>query len=51
MELAGWDECLAVELCLNSCFTDTVFVTLFRTAIKRAISELHKLLRIGGVSP
>ena len=33
----------------NSCFSDTVFVTLLRTAIETAISEVHKLLRTGGV--
>ena len=40
---------LAAELLLNSCFSDTVFVTLFRTAVETAINEVHKLLRTGGV--
>ena len=42
--------CLAVELFLSSCFSDTVFVTLLHTAVETAISEVHKLLRTGGVS-
>jgi len=33
----------------NCCSTDTVFVTLLRTAVETAISEVHKLLRTGGV--
>ena len=37
-------DCLAAELFLNSCFADTVFVT-----VETAISEVHKLLRTGGV--
>ena len=41
--------CLAVTLFLNSCFTDNVFVTLLRTAVGIAISEVHKLLRSGEV--
>ena len=36
-------DCLAAELFLNSCFSDTVFVTLFRTAVGTAISGAHKL--------
>ena len=35
--------------CFNSCFSDTVFVTLFCTAVETAISGVHKLLRTGGV--
>ena len=34
----------AAELFLNSRFSDTVFVTLLRTAVETAISEVHKLL-------
>ena len=34
----------AAELFLNSRFSDTVFVTLLRTAVKTTISEVHKLL-------
>ena len=51
MELGShsWMGCRAAELFLNSCFSDTVFVTLFRTAVERAISEVHKLLPAGGV--
>ena len=41
--------CLAVTLFLNSCFTDTVFVTLLRSAVGIAISGVPKLLRTGGV--
>ena len=44
----GRMDCLAAELFLNSCFLDTVFVTLFRTAVKTAITEVHKLLVSGG---
>ena len=32
-----------------SCCTNTVFVTLLRTAVERAVSEVHKLLGAGGV--
>ena len=39
---------LAAELFLDSCFSDTVFVTLLRTAVEPAISEVHKLLGTGG---
>ena len=41
--------CLAAELFLNSCFSGTVFVTLFHTAVETAVSEVHKLHHIGGV--
>ena len=41
-------DCLAAELFLNSCFSDTVCVTLFPPAVERAISEVQKLLRICG---
>ena len=37
-------NCLAAELFLNSCFSDTVFVT-----VETAVSEVHKLLGTGGV--
>ena len=40
---------LASKLFLNSSFSDTVFVTLLRTAVETAASEVHKLLRPGGV--
>jgi len=40
--------CLAA-LFLNCCFSDTAFVTLFRTAVERPVSEVQKLLRVGGV--
>ena len=33
--------CLAAELLLNSCFSDTVFVTLFCTAVETAVSGEH----------
>ena len=42
-------DCLSATLLLNSCFSDTVFVTLLRTAVKTTISEVDKLLRTGGV--
>ena len=38
----SWMDCLVAELFLNSCFSDTVFVTLARTAVKTAISDVHK---------
>ena len=41
--------CLAAKLFLNSCFSDTVFVTLLRTAVETAVSGVHELLRTGGV--
>ena len=51
MELGShsWMGCLAAKLFIDSCFSDAVFVTLFRTAVETAISGVHKLLRIGGV--
>ena len=45
----SWMESLAAELFPSSCFSDTVFVTLFRKAVETAISGVHKLLRTGGV--
>ena len=41
--------CLSAELFLNSCFSDTVFVTLLPTAAEAAISEVLKSLGAGGV--
>ena len=35
-------DCLAAELFLNSCFSDTVFLTLLRTAVETAISGVHE---------
>ena len=45
----SWMDCLTAELFLNNCFSDTVFVTLFRAAVETVISEVHKLLGTGGV--
>ena len=45
----SWMDCLAAELFLNSHFSDTVFVTLLRTAAETAVSGVHKLLGTGGV--
>ena len=47
--IAGGLLCLVAECFLNSCFLDTDYVTLFRAAFETAISEVHKLLRTGGV--
>ena len=41
-------DCLAAELFLNSCFSDTVCVTRSLSAVERAISEVQKWLRICG---
>ena len=41
--------CLAAKLLLNSWFSGPVFVTLLRTAVGAAISEVHNLLGTGGV--
>ena len=51
MELGShsWVDGLAAELFLNSCFSDTVFVTLFHTAVERVSCGVHKLLCIGQV--
>ena len=51
MELGSgsWMVCLAAELFLSSCFSDTVFVTWLRTAVETAISGVQKLLRTGQV--
>ena len=38
-------DCLAVELFLDSCFSNTVFGTLLRTAVETAINGIHKLVR------
>ena len=38
-----------LQLFLNSCSTDIVFVTLFRKAAATAISGVHKLLGTGEV--
>ena len=40
MELGchSWMDCLPAELFLSSCFSDTVFVTLLRTAVETASS-------------
>ena len=46
----SWMDCLAAELFLISRFSDTVFVTLFRTAAETAISGVHKLLRNAGLN-
>ena len=45
----SWMDCLAAELFLNSCLSDTVFVTLFHTAVETAVGGVHKLLHTGGV--
>ena len=45
----SWMDCLAAELFLNICFLDTVFGTLFYTAVQTAVSGVHKLLRTGRV--
>ena len=39
------------QLFLNSCFSDTVFVTLLRTVVETEMSKVHKLLRTGGRGP
>ena len=44
----SWVDCLAAKLFLNSCFSDTVFVTA-STAVERAVSGVHNLLGVGGV--
>ena len=36
-----WMVRLAAELFLNSCFSDTVFVTLLSTAVETAVSGVH----------
>ena len=41
-------DCLAAEFFLNSCLSDTVFVTLLRTAVETAINGVHTLLGTGG---
>ena len=45
--IAGW--LVLLQSFLNSCFSDTVFVTLLCTVVKTAISDVHNLLRTGGV--
>ena len=41
MELGSHSWSPAAELFLNSCFSDTVFVTLFRTVVERASCGVH----------
>ena len=43
----SWMDCLAAELFLNSYFSYTV--TLFCRGVETATSEVHRLLRTGGV--
>ena len=43
----SWMDCLAVELFLNICFSDTAIVTLFPMVAERAVSGM--LLGTGGV--
>ena len=38
-----------LQLFLGSFATDIIFVSLLRTAVETVISEVHKLLRTGGV--
>ena len=45
----SWMDCLATELSLGSYVSDTVYVTLLRTAVETAANEVHKLLHTGGV--
>ena len=40
---------LHADCFLNGCFSDTVFVTLFRAGVETAVSGVHKLLRTDGV--
>ena len=40
-------DCLVAKFFLNSCFSDTVFVTLLRAAAETAVRVVHKLLRTG----
>ena len=47
----SWMDCFAAELFLNSCFSDTVLVTLLRTAVETVIRGVHKLFCTGGVPP
>ena len=43
----SWMDCLAAELFLNICFSDTAIVTLFPLVAERAVSGM--LLGTGGV--
>ena len=38
-----------LQLFLKSCFSDTVFMTLFSTAVATALSEVHELFLTGEV--
>ena len=40
----SWMDCLAAELFLNSCFSDTVFAASLHIAVETANSEVRKLL-------
>ena len=42
-------DSLLLQLFLNSCAKDSIFVSLLRTAVETVISEVHKLLRTGEV--
>ena len=43
------DSQLLLQLFLNSCFSDIVFVILLRRAVETAVSEAHRLLGSGGI--
>ena len=40
-----------LQVFISSCFSDTVFVALLRSAVETAISEVYELLGSGGVDP
>ena len=42
----SWLVCRAAESFLNRCFSDTVFVTLFRTAVERAVIMIIIIMNI-----
>ena len=46
----SWAVCLAAELFLNSCFSDTVFVALFRIAVETEVSGAHELQQLAEYS-
>ena len=43
--------CLAVELFLNSCFLDTVFVILFTELLKQQLAKYTNCLALAGSPP
>ena len=47
----SWVDCLVDELFLNSCFSDTVFVTLLQQLLKEQLAEYTICFALAGSPP